>query len=194
MNIIKKYYPLLVSILLVSLFWLSFSVINHMYPFGSNMLINRDGEHQIWQFLYVLRDKMIERNGFNYMWNIGFGCSFFPMYFYYISAPINLMVGILNKDDIAFFMHITIIRIIASSGTFAFFLTKRYQSSANRIFIIPLSCAYALSGYICGYYHESMWLDSYMIFPIIMYGYYRLIEQKKPAVYILSLVYSAVCM
>ncbi len=193
MNIIKKYYPLLVSILLVSLFWLSFSVINHMYPFGSNMLINRDGEHQIWQFLYVLRDKMIERNGFNYMWNIGFGCSFFPMYFYYISAPINLMVGILNKDDIAFFMHITIIRIIASSGTFAFFLTKRYQSSANRIFIIPLSCAYALSGYICGYYHESMWLDSYMIFPIIMYGYYRLIEQKKPAVYILSLVYSAVC-
>ena len=67
------------------------------------------------------------------------------------------------------------------------------STDKHSAYIIPLSIAYALSGFVFGFYHEVMWLDSYMVFPLIMLGYDKLMRDRKPALYILSLVYSSIC-
>ncbi|MBO4591354.1 MAG: YfhO family protein, partial [Eubacterium sp.] len=155
--------------------------------------------------LCTLHDKLRNGGSFFYSWEGGLGDGFLPTYFYYLSSPINLLVVFVNKSDIRSFIHLTIVfRMTLSATAMSAFLSPRFtydygedtendKGKKNSIYIIPLACAYALSGFVFGFYHESMWLDSYMIFPVILLGYDRLTKQNKPGVYILSLVYSSLC-
>ncbi len=205
MRLFKRNYIWLVSIIIVCLFWGIFFIINKCYPFGTNSLVNHDMYYQVWPFLIMFRDRLLSGEGIGYIWNIGLGMSFLPLYFYYLASPINLLVVFFSETGLIGFLNMSVaIKSAISAGTFAFYLQHIYSrgnnsddeaehDSVNSIAIIPLSCAYALSGYICGYYHEIMWFDSYMIFPLIMYGYSCLIRDKKPYLYILTLAFSAYC-
>lgn len=119
---------------------------------------------------------------------------FFQHIFFHISSPTNLLLVFLEKNDIhAFLMLSTITKISLSAGSFGFLVSHRDDFENNRLLYIPLSCAYALSGYFIAYYHEHMFLDSLIFLPIIIYEYNNLIKKHSPLVYVISLAHSAYC-
>ncbi|MBR6403559.1 MAG: YfhO family protein [Eubacterium sp.] len=168
-------------------------IIKGIEPFGNNTFVNEDCISYIYPYLVILYDKLKNGESLFYYWNGSLGDSYLPNFFYLVSSPVNLLVVFVNKSDIRSFINLSLaLRIVISAGAFSFYLVNENKDK-NRIFVVPLACAYALSGFVLGYYHESMWLDSYMIFPIIMYGYNKMIRDNNPLVYILSLAYSAYC-
>ena len=194
MNGINKKTIVISSTGITFLFSLCFILIKGVEPFGKCTLVNHDCASQVYPFLCTLHDKLRNGESFFYCWAGGLGDGFLPTYFYYLSSPLNLLVAFVPIEYIRSFINITIfIRIILSSTTFSLFLTGRKNMSNRNLYIIPLSCAYALSGFVFGYYHESMWMDPYMIFPMVMLGYERMKNDKKPILYFLGLVYSSLC-
>ena len=195
MKFLKKNKYILLSTVATAFFLLTFMIIKGIEPFGDQTLVNYDCQSQIYPLLCTLHDKLRNGGSFFYSWEGGLGDGFLPTYFYYLSSPINFFVVFVNKSDIRSFINITIVfRMILAATAMSVYLSKKTQADKKTgAFIIPLACAYALSGFVFGFYHESMWLDSYMIFPVILLGYDRLMKQNKPGVYILSLVYSSLC-
>jgi hypothetical protein len=55
---------------------------------------------------------------------------------------------------------------------------------------VAAACLYALNSYMVGYSWNVMWLDSIMIFPIIMMGIEILIEEEDGRLYCLALFYA----
>ena len=181
----------ILSTLIVFIGLLLFMLIFHVYPFGRRTIISYDLYQQVYPFMAVLHDKLKNAEGLEYFWNGGLGGNYLVTYFFYLASPSNLLIYFIDKSDIQVFITFSIIiKISLSAGTFCYFLSRK---EGDGIINIPFSVAYALGNYILAYYHESMWLDSFMIFPIIMLGYERLIRDKKPVLYIVSLALCAYC-
>ena len=182
----------IISSIIVFAFFFAFLILHGITPFGNASFITHDGFQQVYPFMCVLHDKIHSGEDWFYYWNSGLGINFLSTYFFYLASPINLFLFFIDKSDILSFITFTIIiRLSLSAGTFGFYLSRKTKCDQNGIIIIPLSCAYALSNFMLAYYHESMWLDSFVIFPIIMLGYDRLIEKRKPALYTVSLAIAA---
>ena len=183
-------------------------IYNGIEPFGTKTFIIHDNHLQIYPFLSVLRRKLLNGDSLFYLWNCGLGCNYLATYFYYLASPINFLVILFPEDKINLFLDFSIVfRGILSAGTFAFYLSLRKKTenastddandnvnnSSGNALVIALAVAYALSAYVCAYSYSTCWMDTYVVFPIVMYGYNRLINEKKPVVYIISLAYMAYC-
>ena len=193
LNLIKNNYTWLLSAFIVSMFIITFMIIFKVTPFGSNSFVTSDGYEQVLPLLAHLQHVLKNGESFSYNWNSNLGGNFLPSYFYYIASPFNLLVCFINKSDIQAFMSILIaLRMIVSAGTFGFFLSRRNGRVENSVVYVALSCGYALSNYMCGYYYQTMWFDTFAVFPLVLLGYIRL-KENKPILYILSLSYSLYC-
>ena len=204
---LKTNYVWIVTPIFVLVFFVLFTGIK---PFGDRSLVNHDAFQQIYPALCELSIKLKKGESLFYSWSNRMGAGFLPVYFFHISNPVNLLVVFMDRREILTFMDwFCAIRIALSSGTFAYVLSKYNEKKIEeltetdeneddisifknrRVLICALAVAYAFSAFICGYYYQMMWLDSYVMFPIIMYGYRRMISEKKPLVYIISLAISA---
>lgn len=194
MRFLKNNYTWLVSSGIVFVFMLIFMLVFKVSPFGTRTFANADCFHQMYPMLVFLQRALKTGDSMLYQWNSGIGGDFLPTYFYYIASPIYLLVGLINKEDIMSFVSITIaFKYVLSAGTFGFFLSRRNGKPENNLFYVALSCAYALSNYMCGYYYEIMWIDSLVVFPLIILGYKWLKQNNSPFLYVLSLSYSLYC-
>lgn len=189
---LKKNIWCISSSVIVLAFFFIFLIQHGIIPFGDHSFITHDGFQQVYPFMCVLYDKMHNGEDWFYYWNSGLGINFLSTYFFYLASPLNLFLFFIEKSDILSFITFTvIIRLSLSAGTFAYYLSKKNEYGKNCIVIIPLSCSYALSNFMLAYYHESMWLDSFVIFPIIMLGYDKLVKEHRPALYTVSLAIAA---
>lgn len=193
-KLLRDNYTWISSMIIVFAFLIIFLIIQGIRPFGTKLFVSSDCLEQVYPFLCVLYDKLHSRENLSYFWNSGLGGNYLAAFFYYVSSPIYLFILFIDRSDILDFITISIIvKLAMMAGSMGFYLKKIKSDDSNRIIIIPLSCAYALSNFMLAYHYECMWLDSFVLFPIIMIGYDRLINQHKPVLYILSLAIAAYC-
>ena len=191
---IKKYSVPLISMLLTFLFFMVYMIINNIDPFGKGTFVVGDCKGLIYPYLCQLRNKLLTGDSLLYYWGAELGDGFLPTYFFSLASPINLLLVFVPENNVCTFINFSIVlRVVFSAGSMGFYLLKRKEDRKDTICIIALSIAYALSGYILGYYNQIMWLDSYAIFPLIMYGYRKLMDDQSPYIYVLCLVYSCLC-
>lgn len=183
-------YTWIISSIIVLIFMIVFMLIFKVTPFGTNTFVNSDCYVQMYPMLAHLHDILNGEGSFFYSWNNGLGGDFLPTYFYYIASPVYLLVGLIDKNNLLSFISITIaLKAVLSAGTFAFYLSRRNGDIDNNVFYIALSCAYALSNYMCGYYYQIMWFDALVVFPLILLGFVKL-RSNKPILYVITLSYS----
>ena len=187
-------YTWICSSIIVALFMFIFMYIFKLEPFGTRTLANGDCFHQMLPMLSTFQNMLKNGDNIFYYWNSSLGGDFLPTYFYYIAAPYYFLVYFIQRDNLSTFITITvIIKIILSTGCFGFYISRRNEKVSNSVFFIAISCCYGLSNYMCAYYYEIMWIDALVLFPIIMYGYDKMIKRNEPIVYVLSLGYSLYC-
>ena len=189
---IKNNYTCIISMLIVSIFMLVFMLIYHVAPLGKYSIAFSDCYYQMHPLLSVLKRKLENSESLFYYWNSGLGGDFLPSYFYYLSSPFNFLIVFF--ENIHSFISISVaLKVILSAATFGYYLSHRNGQIKNSVYFIALSCSYALSNFVCGYHYQIMWLDSFMIFPLIMLGFEKLINDRKPVLYIVTLAYSLYC-
>lgn len=193
-SFVEKNWSWMLAVGITFLTLLIFMITAGVTPFGNKTLMVYDCLQQYLPFFSELKYKLMNGESLFYSWNIGCGSDFLLLFVYYLSSPFNLVVLMFDKSDLyAVMSFLIIVKMTIAAGSMGFYLTRRSEETENNILVTAFAVAYALCGYMCGYYMNIMWLDSIMVFPVIILGLNMLVKDNKPFVYIIALFYSMFC-
>ena len=150
------------------------------FIFGENSILYSDSQYQYYQaFVYL---KQLLDNGSFYSFQIGLGTSMITTIAYYLGPITNLLVKFF--DNIELFLIITVLVKISLCGlTIYNYLKYNYKSK----YILIFSTSYALSFYSLANYFQFMWLDAYLLSPLLLLGIDKIIKEKKYLLYGITL-------
>lgn len=160
------------------------AALNKFIPFGSELLNSYDSFTQypgmLLEHIRLLKDGLPF-----YSWKAGLGFNFFGTLTYYCMSPLNLLAVFANPNNYHIFIAImTFLRFALLGFTMCFYLShKDYKP----LYIVLFSTIYALMGYTCTYYYNFLWIDSVIMLPLVIHGLDKLLEENKPAFYIIAL-------
>lgn len=126
-----------------------------------------------------------------YNLNLSLGDSFLGTFFYYMSSPFNIL-SIFIKD-INLLVIVIVLLKLSLAGCFCYLFFKYQFKKEKKLFLIAFSVIYALSSYSISYYLHIMWLDIYMLLPLLLLGIDKILLEKKHLLYIISLILIIFC-
>lgn len=168
-----------------------FCAVNQVTPFGDHSLAIIDGLHQYMPFFAEYHEKLRNLDSFFYSWNGGLGHNFYSLWAYYLSSPLNLLLVFLPKTWLNFGFSWLVVLKISLTGltTGAFLLHRSYKKNKK---VIPFATAFALSNYMVGYSWNIMWLDAILLFPLVLLGFDKMMEERDGRWYVLFLTLAMV--
>ncbi|MCQ2480563.1 MAG: YfhO family protein [Clostridia bacterium] len=157
-----------------------------LVPFGPNTIIQMDLQHQYWPLFTELYDRLTEHKSLVYSWNTGLGGPFLGNFYNYLSSPFLVYILIAGRNYIAEAISMMVVsKASLAAGTFAYYL-KKSQNNHN-LFTAAFGVLYAQSAWFVAYYWNVMWLDALYLLPLVVLGIEKLIKDKKPLLYIITL-------
>lgn len=150
---------------------------------GKESFLYSDAVMQYYRLLCYFKDALCNIGSLFYSFNKGLGGSMISTIAYYLSSPLNLLL-FLFKNVYVFYIFITLIKISLCGTTMYFFLNYHFK---NNKYLLIFSTAYALSLYNIAGYFQIMWLDSVMLAPLVLLGIDKIIHEKRPLLYGISL-------
>ncbi len=154
-------------------------------PFGEQMYLRSDCYHQYTPFLQVLQDKLRSGGSLFYSWEFGGGMNFWSVATYYLSSPLNLLI-LIWPGAVSDFVSFSIVLKMGLAGfTTSYYLSKHFQKDS--VLTAAIGSAYGLSSYFAAFSWNIMWLDCLWLFPIIVLGLEKLVNEKKCKMYAISL-------
>ncbi len=162
-------------------------VVQRVHPFGTRMILTVDLYHQYAPFLAELRYKLLHFDSLFFSWNIGLGTNFWAIFANYSASPLNLLLLPVPQrflsDGIAFLACLR----IGLSGLFFAMLLRDLDQKREDIFLSLFGAMYALCGWSLAYFWNIMWADAVLLLPLIILGLRRLLIDRKPLLYCISL-------
>lgn len=159
-----------------------------IYPFGERLLVYHDMQYQYVDFFLWLHDVLHGKEAIGYSFNAGLGGNTSSLFAYYLASPLNFFVYFIDKEDIGQFLTLLIGLKLSLCGSAAcYYVRKRYDIAP--FYAVLLGVSYGLMGYNILQCSNIMWLDGVMILPLIAFGLYRMIWEKKRVIYFLALFY-----
>ena len=153
-----------------------------IFPFGENCYLRTDLYHQYAPFFSEFQYKLKNGGSLLYSWDVGLGVNFSAIYAYYLASPLNWAVVLFPKKWIIEFMTGMIVLKTAAAGLcMTWYLQRRYRSEA--FYAGFFGIFYALSGYMCAYSWNIMWLDCILLFPLLCFGLEQLVEEERGFLY-----------
>ncbi|HCA21064.1 MAG TPA: hypothetical protein DEO87_01655 [Lachnospiraceae bacterium] len=191
---IVENWSIILAMLITLVFMLITMAIAHVGPFGGHSYTMVDSMHQYVPFFADYKSKLLDHGSMFYTWKVGMGVNFQSLFFYYLACPLNLLVVFVSKSGIpAFISILTVLKIVISSGTFGYYLSRHKGGVKNTTLITAFGVAYGLNNYMLGYMWNVMWLDCIMVLPLIILGFERLMDDNDPKLYCISLAYCLWC-
>ncbi len=160
-----------------------------VFPFGTEYTVVRiDLAQQYGPMLTQLYDLIKSGKGIFYSWSAGLGYSFLGNYLNYLASPFNYIILLFSRENIVHSIGIIImLKSMTISGSFSYYLKNNYN--LNGAFNIIPSLLYAFSGWFVAYHWNIMWLDAVFCLPLAVLGLVRIIDGKKPWLYLVTLTY-----
>lgn len=187
----KKYEKnrfVLLSFVTAIAIWILIAFCYDMAPFGDITILRMDLYHQYVPLFAEFRDRLVSGGSLLYSWQSGGGGSFLGNFFNYLSSPLSLLV--------LFFKHINITDAIAliimlkcalSASSFTYYLKASDEFKKHNPITAGFGLLYAFSGYFIAYYWNVMWLDGMLLLPLIVLGIERIVNNKSPKLYVITL-------
>ncbi len=155
----------------------------NLFPFGEATILRMDLYHQYGPLFAELYDRVTNMRSLLYSWNTGLGSPFLGNYFNYLSSPAAFLILILgHKNMPESIAGMILIKAALSSGAFTYYLKK--SQGRHDFTTAAFGVLYSMCGYFVAYYWNVMWIDAMVYFPLIIFGIERIINQRKPSVYI----------
>ncbi len=165
---------------------------NGLFPFGWGTVAWCDMNQQLIPLFCDFKDILAgEKSLFLNLANAG-GMNFYGVFFFFLSSPFTFLVAFVEKADIPFLMNALIIVKLSIAGFTAAFALKRICENLHFGTTVALGTAYALCGYGMLFYQNIMWLDMMYLFPLVVLGCYRLIEENRNLLLTVTLTISII--
>lgn len=157
-------------------------------PFGPNSLFFGDMDGQYSHFLADFSE--LFGRGLFYTWHKALGGEALSWAAYYLFSPFNVLVLLFPVSQMpAAVTLLTLAKAGCAGLTMQLFLRRR----AGGPLTVPLSWAWALSGYLLGFSQNIMWMDALIALPLIAWGIRRILDGRSPWLYLLSLAAGVLC-
>lgn len=158
-----------------------------LYPFGDCTLAWGDMSQQVVPLLMELKDILSGKSGmFLNLQNAG-GMSFWGVFFFFLSSPFHFFVALVEKPQVYFLVNILVLGKLSLAAATASLFFRREAPSLPFSAQLSLSLSYGLCGYGLLYYQNLVWLDMLYMFPILMLGFLRLVEEGKSGLFTAAL-------
>lgn len=158
----------------------------HMAPFGENTLAYSDANYQYINFFKLFSDVISGKINWTYSFRLGIGENIIGLLAYYTFHPYNILYRFFDIQNYGKVFAIIYSLIIGTCGVNAYIFFKELKGWNK--YLLIFSTAYALIGFNAAYCFNTLFLTGSMIFPIVLLGIYRIVNNKKPYAYIISLV------
>lgn len=157
-----------------------------IFPFGSNSFMFSDMYHQYVPFLTEFARKLREGESLAYSWYVGLGSDFTSVYAYYLASPVYWFAAFCPQSFLIEYMtFFCVIKIGLCGVTFAFYVSRRFQTKDLRI--VWFAVFYAMSGFVAAYNWNHMWLDCLWLAPLVILGLEELVKNGRYKLYCISL-------
>jgi uncharacterized membrane protein YfhO len=162
-----------------------------LYPFGGHSIMKSDLFHsygpQYDDFLRSIK----EGGDIWYTWSGAMGQANLGSIITIASSPLNLLMLLFNiKGTDTFFAVLMLLKIPFGAAFFYIYIREKFNKEG--IINVVISAAYGLCAYASVYHWNIMWLDSMIIFPLIILGLDRVLDGKGAKLYCLALVYAII--
>ena len=177
----------ILAILAAVVMYVFLGIVCRKYPFGQFSLLISDLEAQYAPFLALYRSKLLSLlsggndpiSALSYSFSMGLGKNFLGSFGYYLASPLNIIYLLIDVTKIDLVVFILIAgKLSLSAGTMCLFLCSR-TTDKKSIFPIVLALFYAFSLYAQVFAFHIMWLDGYMLLPLLLYFIERFIKEQK---------------
>ncbi len=179
--------PLITAIIVLIIYYM-----NDLYPFEMNSIVQVDADYQFIPVMYKLYD--IIHGDLNIFYSgIGLGNSIYTSLIIQGSlfSPLTLLLYFTSRDNIINYFNIIILIKIALISLTSYIYFK-YKYKTNEFYIILFSIIYTFSGWVILNYFNIMWLDSVILFPLIILFLDKLIYEGKYYGYVIVLALSII--
>lgn len=154
-----------------------------LFPFGDKTILRMDLYHQYGPLFAEFYDRVVNLKSFVYSWTSGIGSPFLGNFFNYLSSPAAVIILLLGHENMPeSIAAMILLKAAFSAFTFTYYLKKAH--GRHDFSTAAFGVLYALCGYFVAYYWNVMWIDAMVYFPLVMYGIERIINKRKPSVYI----------
>ena len=158
-----------------------------LIPFGDKTILRMDLYHQYGPLFAELYERVVNADSFLYSWTSGGGGTFLGNFYNYLSSPFAIVMLIAGHKNMPEAIAVMILlKAVTASFTFSYFLKKKYSFEQSPI-LSAFGVLYACSGFFIAYYWNVMWLDSFYLFPLVMLGIDKIINERKLTLYITAL-------
>lgn len=178
----------LFAILAAFVLYLFAMIIYKKYPLGDDAVLISDLEAQYAPFLALLRNKILELKSvpsehlisyLTYSFKLGLGKNFIGTFGYYLASPFNLIYLFIDESQInAVVMAIVVMKLSLSSGFMCLFLCRRLDNKKS-LWPVLFGIMYAFSLYSQAFMFQIMWLDGYMLLPLILFFTEKYIDKQR---------------
>ena len=167
-------------------------LINGYCPFGSSAMLYSDSYHQYYPFFLAFRRALLSGDSLLYSWDIGMGVDFLGLIAYYLGSPLNLLSVFVSESHLLdYFCMLVPIKLGLAGLFFAVLLKELFRRDDFSIALF--GSFYALCAWALGYQWNVMWLDTFALLPLVVLGEIRLLQDKKFALYTLTLALAVIC-
>ncbi|MBR6487887.1 MAG: YfhO family protein [Clostridiales bacterium] len=187
--------PLLSFFLALALYTFT-TIICNKYPTGQYSFILSDLKAQYAPFLALNRARILSLAGgsdhlisnLTYSFQLGLGKNFMGTFGYYMASPLNLIYLLFDVSQIDLVVIILVIlKLCLGSAFMTLFLGTRAADPKTK-WPVLLGISYAFSLYAQAFAFQIMWLDGYMLLPLLLYFTERFITRRRYAGLIITLL------
>ncbi|MBQ7833793.1 MAG: YfhO family protein [Lachnospiraceae bacterium] len=157
-----------------------------IFPFGERSYMRMDFYHQYAPFMKEFCRRIREGESLWYAWEYGLGTNYWAHYAYYLASPINWLLVLVPAKYVVEAMNFSmVLRAGIAGATFVYFLKEDRKEEVG---MAAFGVFYGLSGFYMAYACNIIWLDGYVLFPLVALGVMRIAKGKSAAMYIASML------
>lgn len=157
-----------------------------MIPFGDITILRMDLYHQYGPLFAEFFERITNEHSLIYSWTSGLGSSFLGNFYNYISSPFAIIMLIFGHENMPeAIATMILLKASLASGLFTYYLKKSLNK--HNFTTAAFGILYAFCGYFIAYYWNVMWLDAMAFFPLVILGIERIINLRKPSLYLIML-------
>lgn len=174
----KGCYAVLITFFLTAFLLVLLYVVLGFYPFGTNSVIISDLSAQYAPDLIAYKNQVMSGDFSSYSFLIGMGKNVFGLFAYYLASPINMVTFLFPTTMISEAILVLIsIKLSLAASFMTLFLRRRFQPVSQ--FAILFGIMYSFSSYSMIFMFNIMWLDGFLLLPLLLVFVEQFLEDKK---------------
>ena len=146
-----------------------------------------DGYHQYVIFDTTLRNILHGTDSLFYSFQSGLGINFYALSSYYLGSFFSPLVYFFNVQSMPDAVYLITLLKFGAIGLSAYISLHGIFSKIPRCLVLTLSTSFALMSFAISQIEIKTWLDVFILAPLILYGFKKLIYNEGEVLYFISL-------